>query len=96
MCFISSQYPTWASPIAGPVAKRPAVPHGFSLSRDRCETSATRLLPTLPRSRHSSFVDVNAGEKMHRRAGVKMHHRHSQVSATANAAFQFRKVRPQF
>ena len=28
---------------------------------------------------------------MHRRAGAKMHHRHSQVSATANAAFQFRK-----
>jgi hypothetical protein len=33
--------------------------------------------------------NVNAGEKMHRRAGVKMHHGHSQVSATANAAFQF-------
>ena len=31
----------------------------------------------------------DAGEKMHRRAGVKMHHGHSQVSATATAAFQF-------
>ena len=33
--------------------------------------------------------DVNAGEKMHRRAGVKMHHGRRRCKATANSAFQF-------
>jgi hypothetical protein len=44
-----------------------------------------------PPSDHASNRQgvVNAGEKMHRRAGVKMHHGRSQVSAKPNAAFQF-------
>jgi hypothetical protein len=33
----------------------------------------------LGRERKAQSI-VNAGEKMHRRAGVKMHHGHSQVS----------------
>jgi hypothetical protein len=32
---------------------------------------------------------VNAGEKMHRRAGVKMHHGRRHSAATLNSAFQF-------
>jgi hypothetical protein len=32
---------------------------------------------------------VNAGEKMHRRAGVKMHHGRRHSGATLNSAFQF-------
>jgi hypothetical protein len=32
---------------------------------------------------------VNAGEKMHRRAGVKMHHGRRQSATTLNSAFQF-------
>jgi hypothetical protein len=34
-----------------------------------------------------SSVSVNAGEKMHRRAGVKMHHGHL-VRATSNSTFR--------
>jgi hypothetical protein len=37
----------------------------------------------------SDRVTVNAGEKMHRRAGVKMHHGRRQSAATLNSAFQF-------
>ena len=32
---------------------------------------------------------VNAGEKMHRRAGVKMHHGLRHSAATLNSVFQF-------
>jgi protein gp37 len=34
-------------------------------------------------------LTVNAGEKMHRRAGVKMHHGRRHSAATLNSAFQF-------
>ncbi len=37
----------------------------------------------------SGRTRVNAGEKMHRRAGVKMHHGRRHSAATLNAAFQF-------
>jgi hypothetical protein len=44
--------------------------------------------PHAPRSlRHRHHRGVNAGEKMHRRAGVKMHYRRR--SAMANFAFRF-------
>ena len=33
--------------------------------------------------------NVNAGEKMHRRAGVKKHHGRRHSAATLNSAFQF-------
>ena len=47
------------------------------------------LSPDKPLTAAERDLVVNAGEKMHRRAGVKMHHRGAPSSATANSAFQF-------
>jgi DNA-binding transcriptional LysR family regulator len=60
-------------------------------------TKFVRQYPDIASSRdhHRPWPDrlrraaVNAGEKMHRRAGVKMHHGRRHSAATLNSAFQF-------
>lgn len=43
----------------------------------------------IPLKQRRVFSYVNAGEKIHRRAGVKMHHGRRHSAATLNSAFQF-------
>jgi hypothetical protein len=56
-----------------------------------CTAADTEVVDTLLAAvgKGAPAYDVNAGEKMHRRAGVKMHHGRRHSAATLNSAFQF-------